>query len=120
MTSFWLWPSDPPFPDQWYLPLIVPAILVGLGLGLYFKGASMEAMGARAAYRLLGLPLCLVALAIGGAVLAHWLSDPVYRSVVVSGRVKVGQMGAPSIGLFGLLAIAVHRRVITNQGHRRK
>jgi hypothetical protein len=118
LTFFSFWPTDPPTADRWFVPLLAPAVLVAVGLLLYFRGAAMESIGARAPYKLLGVPLCFFAFLLGCLVLARWLSDPVYQAVVTSGRVKAGQIGAPLLGAAGLVTILIYRVVAASRTHR--
>lgn len=70
----------------------------------------MESYGTKAPYRVLGIPLCAIALFLGTLTIAKYFSDPLYQNVITSGRVKMAHEIAPLFGLGSLGAILWDRR----------
>lgn len=110
MLFLQLWPSDPPQAEEWFYPLVWPVILSVIGAYSYFRGAMMESYGTKAPYRVLGIPLCAIALFLGTLTIAKYFSDPLYQNVITSGRVKMAHEIAPLFGLGSLGAILWDRR----------
>lgn len=109
MLFLQLWPSDPPQAEEWFYPLVWPILLAGIGAYAYFRGAMMESYGSKAPYKVLGIPLCAIALFLGALTTAKYFSDPLYQNVITSGRVKLAHFIAPLFGLGTLGAVLFDR-----------
>lgn len=69
----------------------------------------MESYGSKAPYRMLGIPLCVVALILGCLPAAKYYSDPLYQNIITSGRVKLAHQLGVVIGLGSLGSILFDR-----------
>ena len=110
MLFLQLWLQDPPQPEEWFYPLVWPVILAAVGCFAYFRGALMESYGSKAPYKVIGIPLCALALLLGCLPTAKYFSDPLYQNIITSGRVKMTHEISPLFGLGTLGAIVYDRR----------
>lgn len=103
---FLLAQAEPPRDDEWFYPLVFPALALAAGLFFFFKAQQMDKFGAEYKPKVLALPLFLLSIALGLYTLSH-MTDTIYRMAILDmGRKQIMvHILAPSMGLIGIALV---------------